>query len=211
MNFEALKKNFAALNEQIDAVRKEMSAKSTHFVEAACNQLFEVCPEIDSVFWMQYTPYFNDGDVCEFSVHEPQFTLVDDEEPDFYEGSYLYVESDLDIAQKHLEEALSYAADPGSWVEAFKTDYLNRYGRDYYTQNPRPVYSIQSAQEDVDRIRAFLDKYTAQDVERINAAYSSLANEIRMVDEDIMRAIYGDHVKVTITRDGTEIESYEHD
>jgi hypothetical protein len=36
-------------------------------------------PTIHSFGWTQATPYFNDGDPCVFSVHEPWFLTVDDE------------------------------------------------------------------------------------------------------------------------------------
>lgn len=32
--------------------------------------------KISAVTWRQYTPYFNDGDACEFSVHEPYFLMA---------------------------------------------------------------------------------------------------------------------------------------
>lgn len=31
---------------------------------------FAACPEVESLSWTQYTPHFNDGDACVFSVHE---------------------------------------------------------------------------------------------------------------------------------------------
>lgn len=31
---------------------------------------FDANPDIDALRWAQYTPHFNDGDVCEFSRHE---------------------------------------------------------------------------------------------------------------------------------------------
>lgn len=47
-------------------------------------------PEVESIKWDQYTPYFNDGDACEFDVREPRFRItgVDDEAGD-YEDGYL--------------------------------------------------------------------------------------------------------------------------
>jgi len=36
--------------------------------------------EVDSVRWEQYTPYFNDGDPCYFSVHEPRVKLLHPED-----------------------------------------------------------------------------------------------------------------------------------
>lgn len=35
---------------------------------------FESFPEVKTIHWTQYTPYFNDGDECVFSVNEPYFT-----------------------------------------------------------------------------------------------------------------------------------------
>jgi hypothetical protein len=37
-------------------------------------------PYIAKLGWTQYTPYFNDGDPCVFSVGEPWFRTVDDDE-----------------------------------------------------------------------------------------------------------------------------------
>jgi hypothetical protein len=50
-------------------------------------KLFEEFPALKKVGWHQYTPYFNDGDPCYFSVHEPTFKIGDDDEPSDYEGS----------------------------------------------------------------------------------------------------------------------------
>lgn len=38
---------------------------------------FEQVPEVKQVIWNQYTPYFNDGDECYFSIHE--FTFLTEE------------------------------------------------------------------------------------------------------------------------------------
>lgn len=41
---------------------------ATAFQEASA-ALFDAHPEIQSFGWTQYTPYFNDGDPCEFSAN----------------------------------------------------------------------------------------------------------------------------------------------
>lgn len=41
-------------------------------------------PKIVKVQWQQYTPYFNDGDNCEFDICEPYFYDEDDNE--IYDG-----------------------------------------------------------------------------------------------------------------------------
>lgn len=39
-------------------------------------------PQIKQIQWTQYTPYFNDGDTCEFSMNDVYFCTVDLEEDD---------------------------------------------------------------------------------------------------------------------------------
>lgn len=68
-------------------------------------------PLIESFGWQQYTPYFNDGDPCEFGVHSPWFrTTEDDEDADTY---------DL---------AVDYGAHPtlGDTEDTYEGNYPNR-------------------------------------------------------------------------------------
>jgi len=69
-------KDIAAL---LDQKRKELAAplRSTLF-ERMQRVLIEL-PEIDSIEWNQYTPYFNDGEECTFSVHELRFVPVNEQ------------------------------------------------------------------------------------------------------------------------------------
>lgn len=39
---------------------------------------FKANPEITAVKWTQYTPYFNDGDACQFSLHGVYFQLTEE-------------------------------------------------------------------------------------------------------------------------------------
>lgn len=44
--------------------------------------------EVDSIRWEQYTPYFNDGDACYFSVGEARVKFVEYDEEEDDEGDY---------------------------------------------------------------------------------------------------------------------------
>jgi hypothetical protein len=46
-------------------------------------------PEVENVRWEQFTPYFNDGDVCEFSVYTAYVKLVGREDGGDYNDGYL--------------------------------------------------------------------------------------------------------------------------
>lgn len=46
-------------------------------------------PEVEAVRWSQSTPYFNDGDVCEFGIYDIRVRFVgDDEEAGDYEDGF---------------------------------------------------------------------------------------------------------------------------
>lgn len=61
------------LNEQRELQKKFQESAQTLFKETT-KEFFDKNPGITGVVWTQYTPYFNDGDTCEFSVHEATFT-----------------------------------------------------------------------------------------------------------------------------------------
>src|SRR4051812_44393113 len=61
-----------------DTVAKIKALRAQALEEAkACfgeesKRLFEKHPKLENFNWRQYTPYFNDGDPCEFSVHRDE-------------------------------------------------------------------------------------------------------------------------------------------
>jgi len=214
MNYEQLTNLFNALNATMEEARSKMSSLAKPLVEGAAINLFEVCPEIESVYWAQYTPYFNDGDSCVFSVHEPQYRLAgDEEELNPWEGSYLYTASDLKQAEHSLAQAVLFNHDPVAWRAKQVEEYTARSGRSYpyNTANLRPHLSIEDAQEELAKIKAQLELYSDEARDRIKRSFDIFARDIQSVDEDILRAIYGDHVLVQIDRRGTTVETLDHD
>lgn len=67
------------VNKQLDALakkHKELAKESNKVSKQAVGLLKELInstPYIEAVRWEQYTPYFMDGDPCEFGVHDIQF------------------------------------------------------------------------------------------------------------------------------------------
>lgn len=64
---------------------------------------------VEAVRWEQYTPYFNDGDVCEFNTREPRVKLSfgDDDAGDYDDGWYSVYDLDGDV----------YDRDTRAWIE----------------------------------------------------------------------------------------------
>lgn len=95
-------------------------------------------PEVESVRWTQYTPYFNDGDPCEFSTHELYLKLVGDDDSGENEDGFRtsfdlgdWPEGYYDTHSRWDKSKLPFdpvdyipnfeAADPKSIIAAFET------------------------------------------------------------------------------------------
>lgn len=63
-------------------IKKELLEESKKVFEEESRALFDKYPELSFFRWTQYTPYFNDGDTCEFSAHTewPAVVLVGGED-----------------------------------------------------------------------------------------------------------------------------------
>lgn len=63
-------KNLAKEREEYQRKIREAGAKA---LEEAASEVFAAHKEINRIEWTQYTPYFNDGEPCEFGVYEVYF------------------------------------------------------------------------------------------------------------------------------------------
>ncbi|NTF18061.1 hypothetical protein G6L37_06560 [Agrobacterium rubi] len=71
-------KEYGALQAEIAAAQKKAKAMVKDVLPAAAKEFFERNPEAYGFGWVQYAPYFNDGDACEFSAHEPHVWLSEE-------------------------------------------------------------------------------------------------------------------------------------
>lgn len=82
---EHLKRLLAAKAEYDSAIAA--SGRSA-LIELATD-LFDAVPALRAIYWTQFTPSYNDGDPCYFSIGEVQFRALphaDDESEDWYDG-----------------------------------------------------------------------------------------------------------------------------
>lgn len=57
--------------EEISKIKTELKEKLRNNFHGLTKELFQTFPELKSIGWKQYTPYFNDGETCEFrSMHD---------------------------------------------------------------------------------------------------------------------------------------------
>jgi len=65
--------DFLTIKEQMKKLKDEARKKVKNFFIKGMNKIFETYPEVKSVSWTQYTPYFNDGEACTFSANVEYF------------------------------------------------------------------------------------------------------------------------------------------
>jgi hypothetical protein len=178
---ERIKEEFTIFEEKkkilIDELQKEFPLLFT--------DSFKQAPKLKSFGWPQYTPFFNDGEPCKFSVdyHNTFINEVNedylDDELDFSIENYTYkkIETDEDIRINN---------------ELAEKNNLNWYknktiGNNGLTYNPK------------------YDEETATSVKQIKEILTS-------IPDDFFENLFGDHVIVTIYADGSiEKEDYQHD
>ena len=87
--------NIQQLKDQMAAAREAMKTHGQTALKTAFAEFFDACPEIKAIVWTQYTPYFNDGESCEFGVNDPEFKAFGqmDEDEDEDDFGYQYGDS----------------------------------------------------------------------------------------------------------------------
>ena len=104
--FTTAKERVDVLNSALEAMKKDVKIKSQEILKKVFLEFFELVPEITVMQWNQYTPYFNDGDACEFSVQELTFFL-DDEDLEECEDTWRYSPfggTYCDVSERVLEK-----------------------------------------------------------------------------------------------------------
>ena len=91
MNFTA----FNTLIEEYNKMRQEFSKKCQEEINVLFQGIFKEFPELNVIKWNQYTPYFNDGEECIFSVNDPIFSNCDPDDENL--SSYDYEGDDENV------------------------------------------------------------------------------------------------------------------
>lgn len=152
--FEELK----AINEQMQVLKKETSEKYKQLFSTLSAKVFEKHPALESFSWTQYSPYFNDGDECVFSVNEVNYVNgidIDEDQPD----------------EEFVTDWNGLRDDKGNRPKVKNKHYV-----------PELVQAIKDCRE-----------------------------LVSLVEEDTMAELFGNHVEVTVTRNGIETEECSHD
>lgn len=97
------------LVQEYETSKKSFMEKLQASFKTEIQDIFQKNPSLKYIFWTQYTPYFNDGDTCEFRVHDIDFIM------DFFEdGGNI---DDINDIEMYGEYSFEYVSGiiPTSW------------------------------------------------------------------------------------------------
>jgi hypothetical protein len=185
-DLKTLKNKVADTQKQIKKLQNQLTKDSEKLFKASCQEIFNNHEDFSSFAWTQFTVHWNDGDPCEFSVYNDSIYIDnEDDAEDVYSLNLFYEElkvKDKSIAK--LEKEAQQLEKDGS------NDWRIKHNRE--------------------RIKDL----QAGDLEKTERRYKfvkEISDLLKSIDEDSFERMFGDHAKVVVTRDGIDVESYEHD
>lgn len=138
-------------------------------------------PTIVAFGWSQYTPYFNDGDPCVFSVHGVWIQTTEDRQED----SEDYAEEDVDYWRRnYLDAAYGH---PTLGERKF-----------HYAEGPWPRERIE-------------DGYTGPDEARYDRCHALSTAINSGAFDNVLLENFGDHAEITVTKTEILVDECSHD
>lgn len=171
------------LVDSFKAAQKALQDEFKKSAEVMFRSIFHHAPNLHMICWTQYTPYFNDGEECYFSRHE------------IYAVRKSYVDS--------LEEE-----DHGRYPPPiiFEDDATH-----HRMQKPSEYVFAGRAKYDFYEKEASTWEALSQEERDETSLVAEFVKTLNEIPEDILEAMFGNHVAVYVTRDGIEVEEYSHD
>lgn len=168
-----IKEQFDSMIENQRSLVKSFQEQSQKLFKTVAKDFFDHNPGITAIKWTQYTPYFNDGETCEFRVNSPTFT-----------------NATLDEL-----ENVSYGEYDGEVEGVWATEYS--------------ISRILSSDSSYDKETADLIRKCGG----VDAEYCDLFTEMLGCSEmeNVFLAMFGDHVQVILTREGFQVDGYDHE
>ncbi len=180
----------------MSALLKELKDKTAEINQIKSNLVKELQPKFKDLFmplfdkysdligvrWTQYTPYFNDGEECIFSVGDLCI------KHNFVDGDY----EEEDEAGNTL---------PLKWTDGSPSTWIyDKSGRHYNDSDY--VLRRENNTKNFGSEEAFLA--FVQDLRDVSKS-------IQDIPDDVMQDLFGNHVKITVDRNGLTVDEYDHD
>jgi hypothetical protein len=165
------KEKLVELKERVLALNAELSTVYKEGLKEYAADLLAKYPKVKGISWTQYTPYFNDGEPCEFGINAdyPQILIEADGEEDWHDMDNMYT-----FQKNAMGHAIGY----------------------------QDKYKIMSP--------LFANDFTLKEHDEILESIREFASDALYPFENQLQALIGEG-RVLLTKDGIEVEDYDHD
>lgn len=82
------------LEAEMKRIQQEYQANAKSLIGDVFADFLRSYPNVKALYWTQYTPFFNDGEACEFSVHDLN-ALTEDDVREYMESNDIEDEADI--------------------------------------------------------------------------------------------------------------------
>jgi predicted nucleic acid-binding Zn-ribbon protein len=171
------------IQKQIAKLEQQAHKESSKLITKGFKALFKKHPDLKSFSWNQYTPYFNDGDECVFGAYTDHVSINGSDE----------AESTYEV-RRFLDTLHNPKKAINKLQKQIEEQKKEKYSYDYLEEQ---IKAIENGSIEETRNKLAI----LEDIDQI----------LCTVNNDTYKEIFGDHVTVTVTKDGWTTESYEHD
>lgn len=182
----SLKKKIEKNQKKLNEIKTKIEEDSLELLKISFSEIFKN-HDFKSFSWNQYTPYWNDGDTCEFYAHTDSIYIDDEDEPT-YEYDLKQLVSELENKEKTIKKIkrenkkLEDNKETKSWK---------------YEKNIEKIKTLENS--DIEKLKKRLNF-----LREIGDTFDSISQES-------LENMFGDHVTVTITSKGFSTERLDHD
>lgn len=181
---------------RLEAVRTEIRNAGRAALADASAAFFERNPCVHGIRWTQYTPYWMDGEECTFSANEPELELTkrifDDGQHDLLRRRTFYL-GEIEKARAFMEGGQD-SPPKDRWAKTYSQRDVDR------------------AEGEIAKIDEIIESVGGADAyARIVADFNVISRFIKSIKNSDLELIFGDHVQVSVTKDGATVSEYDHD
>lgn len=195
-------KDFKAKYEELAAEIKAAQDKIKADSQQLINQIFEdyfskYGDIVYAIHWTQGTPSFNDGEACEFSVHDMYLSFTEEGYEDGEGDSYEYEREDDYRNQLKLWD--EYDANPEQTYTAYVKQFNDTYSGWRHSTAPKSFNEWTPTSDTREEIIEKLEHIIANKDKVFPAMeeFKGIEKVISTIDDQYLEMVYGDNSKIT--------------
>lgn len=181
-----LSSRISKAKKDIEKLKSKLVKDTQLLFKVSLKDIFNKNKNLVSFAWTQYTPHWNDGDACTFSAHT----------------DYIYLNgSDESESLWDVENLYNDVIDKENVIKKLKAENAK------LAKKKDQKWQIESNERKIEEIQ----NTDIKEIEWKANALKDISELLSSANDDCLMEMFDDHVKVIVTKDGIETESYQHD